>query len=278
VKDASLPLTATEECASETIAARHWVWSQRWTNLLFLHWQVPADVLLPHVPPGVTIDTYEGSAWASLVLFRLQVRPRWLPVVPGFSTLHELNLRTYVSHREKPGICFLSLHANNRWAIRMARWLTPLPYFNARICYQEAGTGFSFDCRDSTLPDCGLSIGFRPHGEPRPVVDGTIDSWLLERYRLFIAGKCRRLQTAVVAHPRWTIQQATAKMSANTIGARFSLDLARPPDLIHFSTGVEAQFGAFQWVEPGSGFATAADSARTHMACQTSSDNPVWRP
>jgi uncharacterized protein YqjF (DUF2071 family) len=276
VKDTSLPLIATEECASETIAARRWVWSQRWTNLLFLHWRVPANALHPYVPPEVAIDTCEGSAWASLVLFRLEVRPRWLPSVPGISTLHELNLRTYVRHRHKPGICFLSLHANNRWAIRVARWLTPLPYYPARIRYQETTAGSAFDCWDSALPDCRLSIGFRPRGEPRPVVDGTIDSWLLERYRLFITGKSRRLQTAVVYHPRWTIQRAVAKMSANTIGARFGLDLSRTPDLIHFSTGVEARFGAFQWVDRS---ATAADSARVaQMACQTSGHDPVWRP
>jgi uncharacterized protein len=244
VKDISLSPTAN--AADETVAARPWVWSQHWINLLFLHWRIPVDALLPHVPSEVTIDTVEGWGWVSLVLFQLKVRPRWLPFVPCVSTFNELNLRTYVCYRDRPGIGFLSIHANNRWAIRLARWLTPLPYLPARIRYQEAATGFSFDCWDLALPDCRSSIRFSPEGHSWQPQDGTLDAWLLERYRLFILGKCRRLHMAEVVHPRWTIRRARARILANTIGSPFDLDLSRSPDLVHFSSGVTARFGAFQ--------------------------------
>ena len=49
------------------------------------------------------------------------MRLAWLPAVPGFSSLLELNLRTYVSCGGKRGIFFLSMHANNRLAIGVAR-------------------------------------------------------------------------------------------------------------------------------------------------------------
>ena len=153
-----------------------------------------------------------------------------------------------VRYRDKPGICFLSMHADNRWAIRLARWLTPLPYHHARICYRETGSGFSWQCWNSSVPDCRLALQFRPEGALQPAQDGTLDAWLLERYRLLILGKSAQFQEAVVVHPRWLIRNAHVAIAANTIGAPFGLDLSGPPNLVHFSPGVRTRFGAFQQV------------------------------
>ena len=117
----------THACSGGVIRCGSWVWSQHWLNVLFLHWQVPAAALRAHLPSALDIATYDGSAWVSLVLFRLRVRPRWLPYLPGLSDLVEVNLRTYVRFRDKPGICFLSVHADNRGAIFLAKRLTPMP-------------------------------------------------------------------------------------------------------------------------------------------------------
>ncbi len=67
----------------------------------------------------------------SLVVFRLRVRPRWLPYLPALSDLVEVNLRTYVRFGDAAGIWFLSVHADNAWAIAVARLLTPMPYVRA---------------------------------------------------------------------------------------------------------------------------------------------------
>src|SRR6266566_6653290 len=116
-----------------------WVWSQQWRNVLFLHWQVPAANLRSHIPAPVEIATCCDSAWVSLVLFRLRIRPRWLPFLPAVSELVEVNLRTYVQVQDKPGIWFLSVHADNRWAIRLAKLLTPMPYEPAGMQYRGSG-------------------------------------------------------------------------------------------------------------------------------------------
>src|SRR5688500_17883811 len=100
-----------------------WIWAQKWLDVVFLHWRVPAAALRPHVPRPLEIDAYDGEAWVSLVLFRLQVRLRGLPFLPGFSRLLEANLRTYVRCGDRPGIWFLQVLADNPWAIRAARSL-----------------------------------------------------------------------------------------------------------------------------------------------------------
>jgi len=42
---------------------------QRWRNLLFLHWEVPADAVAKLLPRGLSVDTFEGRAYVGVVPF-----------------------------------------------------------------------------------------------------------------------------------------------------------------------------------------------------------------
>ena len=221
-----------------------WVWSQHWHDLLFLHWRVDHAALRPHLPEPLEVDTHDGAAWVSLVLFRLRVRPRWLPFLPGISDLVEVNLRTYIHCQGKPGIWFLNVHADNRWAIRLARLLTPIPYEHARMSYQCLAGRYQFQASE---PRAALT--FQPTGceaEPR---EHSLDEWLLERYRLFAHGRRGVLLQAEVDHPRWVTQSVALAVSANGFGAALGLDLSHAPEHAHFSRGVWARFGAFRRLE-----------------------------
>jgi uncharacterized protein YqjF (DUF2071 family) len=228
-----------------------WVWSQSWEDLLFLHWRVSPELLSHLVPCPLQVETFDGQAWVSLVLFRLRVRPRWLPFLPGLSTLLEANLRTYVQLDGRPGIWFLSVHADNRWAIWLARLLTPLPYRRARISCTRLGPHAHFQIQCPGSPSRGVSLSFIPGPVCAESVDGTLDAWLLERYRLYLAqGRREQLLQADVVHPRWqTAPLVELSCAGNNLGEAFGLDLSRAPDRAHFSPGVQALFGPFRNVE-----------------------------
>ena len=115
------------------------IWLQRWSDVLLLHFPVRESELRPHVPRRLEIDTFHDQAWISYVFFRLDLRPAWLPNVPGFSSLLELNVRTYVRYGDLAGIYFVRMYANNRLAIAASRLLTPL-------CYEGAQMGMN--CRE----------------------------------------------------------------------------------------------------------------------------------
>src|SRR4051812_19283047 len=91
------------------------VMRQNWSDLLFLHWEVPVEALRLLLPPGVELDTFEGRAYVGLVPFTMTgVRPTLLPAFPPLSNFHETNVRTYVHFQGRdPGVWFFSLDAAN---------------------------------------------------------------------------------------------------------------------------------------------------------------------
>src|SRR5262249_44808278 len=142
-----------------------WIWSQRWLNLLFAYWAVPLEKLHACVPPGLDIETSDGSAWASAVAFQMvNVRTRFLaPIIP-VSTFLQLNLRTYVCAAAKPGVYFLSIHGSKSLAVRVARLLSPLPYVCAQMSSACNRTDCRFDsvCQNAATGPAAFSAIYKP--------------------------------------------------------------------------------------------------------------------
>src|SRR5689334_18970016 len=94
------------------LPARSWIWRQSWLDLAFLHWPVSKTQLQDFVPSEIEIQEFDGTASLGVVPFRMAgvMRRPW-PDLPGFSAFPEINVRTYVQHRGKPGVWFISLDA-----------------------------------------------------------------------------------------------------------------------------------------------------------------------
>src|SRR5438067_301567 len=111
-----------------------WIMHMTWNNLLFAHWPVHIEQLRPHVPLQLPIDTYDGQAWLAIVPFTMtNVRPRFIPPLPYFSAFPELNVRTYITMENKPGIWFFSLEAARLLAVIGAKMTYHLPYYHAAM-------------------------------------------------------------------------------------------------------------------------------------------------
>jgi len=212
---------------------------QRWDDVLFLHWRVDAGELQSRVPAALEVDTFDGSAWISAVIFRLRSRVRGMPHFPFVSSMTEVNLRTYVRCGGAPGIWLLSVRADHRIAARIARWLTPMPYTYCPLRYASVEHGFEYR-------DPEASLAFRPTGSEAAAPEGSFDAWLLERYRLFAQAKSAPMKDAVVVHEPWAVRAVEFAAWKGNFGGGVGMDLRRPPDAAHFSTGVGATFGKFE--------------------------------
>jgi uncharacterized protein len=204
-----------------------WLQAQTWENLLFAHWQVEEATLRKHVPEELELDTYDGSAWLGMTPFRVSgLRLRGTLPPPRLSDWLELNVRTYVVVDDRPGIYFLSLDANSRFAVRAAKRLYQLPYHHARIRAEQEGAWTDFSCERG---DLRFEARYRPIGLAQAPEPGSVEHFLTERYRLYVVSD-GRIHAADIHHPPWPLQPAEAAIARNTI----ALELEGEP-LTHFS-------------------------------------------
>jgi uncharacterized protein YqjF (DUF2071 family) len=210
---------------------------QSWCDLLFAHWPVPQKALLPLVPRDLELQEFEGASWIGVVPFRMQgVMLRRLPDVPGLSAFPELNVRTYVEHRGRPGVWFFSLDAMNRAAVWTARRLFHLPYYYARMSVRREGERIVYDSQRQGGEDAlRFQASYGPTSSPYEAKGGTLEHWLTERYCLYAADRRRRLHTTEIHHLPWPLQRAEADIQVNEMLRPFDLPLCDTEPLLHFA-------------------------------------------
>ena len=137
-----------------------------------MHWAIDAEILRPLIPPQLSIDTFDGTAWIGVVPFTMWgIRASFLPAITGASAFHELNVRTYVHFNGQPGVWFFSLDCNSVAAVLAARALYSLPYYNAEIEIEEQGTRIDYSLTRTEDPPAELQAaegaGSPQHGRRR---------------------------------------------------------------------------------------------------------------
>jgi len=224
-----------------------WVLSMRWEKLLFLHWPLPPAALRPLLPVGVDLETFGGEAWLGVVPFVMRdVRPRFLPSVPGVSGFPELNVRTYVTVRGVPGVWFFSLEAASPVAVRLARAGFHLPYLDARMRVSVGGGEVRFQSRRTHRRAAPASFRGRYRPLPgTPAVDPALTHFLTERYRLYSADTRGRLYRADIHHRSWPLQRAEVELntSPDEMTRQLGLRLPAAPPLIHYAERLSVRAG-----------------------------------
>jgi uncharacterized protein len=231
-----------------------------WRDLLFLHWPVPADALRALVPPQLDLDLFEGTAYVGLVPFTMTgVRPVGVPPVPGLSTFHETNVRTYVHlNCRDPGVWFFSLDAANGIAVKLARSLFHLSYHYARMFLEHEPQSRPDDPPESILYagvrhwpgplPASYTIRAIPTGKVQPARPGTLEHFLAERYFLYSLRKNQLFQ-GQVHHTPYPLQPANLLSIDENLLAAAGLD--RPGNnapLAHFAVGVDVNVFPIQRV------------------------------
>ena len=218
---------------------------QRWRALLFVHWEVPLEILRALVPEPLKIDTYLGKSYVGLVPFDIpEVRPvRALPPVPTASRFLETNLRTYVRLDDHPGVWFFSLDAQSTLAVLGARALFGLPYFRAEMTMMSDGVQTHYRSRRiwpgaSELP-ANLDLRYRvgdPLGPARP---GTLEHFLVERYTLYARHPLLGLVRGQVRHQPYPLKRAEVMGLTESLTAAAGIQTLGPRLSCWFSDGVD---------------------------------------
>ena len=189
------------------------VGTQRWNHLLFAHWAVSPAAIQATLPPGLFVDTYEGQAYLGVVPFFMErVRPKGLPPLPWLSWFLELNVRTYVHDAAgRPGVWFYSLDCNQPVAVALARRFFHLPYYHAEMTAVTTGETVDYRCRRRDRPGPAQRYVWRTSGEAFETTAGSLEFFLVERYRLFSSDSAGQLFVGQVNHAPYRI--STPKVS-----------------------------------------------------------------
>ncbi len=220
-----------------SLPQRPWVMAQSWQGLLFAHWRVPPENLRKLIPAGLELDLFAGEAWLGIVPFSMRdVHPRATRNLPKVSAFPELNVRTYVTRDGKPGVWFFSLDAGSRVAVRVARRLFHLPYYDAAMSSRREGEWVRYSSRrtDARGEAAAFEARYRPISPIFHAERGTLDHWLTERYCLYCVNGAGALFRAEIQHKAWSLQRAEAEMTANTMAQSSGIDLADAAPLLHY--------------------------------------------
>lgn len=221
---------------------------QTWGKLLFMHWRVEESLLRPLVPERLTIDTFNGSAWVAVTPFTMwNVRLSFAPPVPGLSSLHELNVRTYVHADGVPGVWFLSLDANSRAAVTAARTLYHLPYFNAAIELEQRGGQITYDLARTDDPPAEFHAAWRPGANPHFAKPDTLEFFLVERYCLY-SSSGERLFRARIHHEPWPLRDASLDALDSTMIESHGLPTPHGDPLLHYAEELDVDIWGLEEV------------------------------
>ena len=215
---------------------------QSWSDLLFLHWPVPPEAFRGLVPARLSLDLHQGTAYVGAVAFAMRgVRPSWLP---GWLSLNclETNLRTYVSlDGREPGIFFFSLDASSRLVVALARRCFGLPYFFARMDLERRDGSIEYRLRRTSGMRPRLAVRYEVGEDLGPSLPGSLEHFLLERYRFHLA-RGASLLTCQVRHVPYPVRPARIlSLEENLLAAGGLPPPTGLPPLVHYSPGVDVE-------------------------------------
>lgn len=220
------------------------VMMQGWKDLTFVHWSFDPAVVQRRLPPGLTVDTFEGRAWVGLVAFRMEdIRLPRLPAVPYLGTFPETNVRTYVRGPDgRPGVWFDSLDITRLIPVLVALGTYRLPYRWSEMSIEHPAGSVIYQARRRWPGARGATsrIVVKP-GEPVPVPN-SLERFLTARWGLYsVFG--RRNVYAPVEHAPWPLRTATLEALDDELVMAAGYPAPSGEPLVHYSSGVDVRIG-----------------------------------
>ena len=160
---------------------------------------------------------------------------RGAPAVPWISTFTEMNLRTYVAHRGRPGVFFLRMDASRALAVWAARFSLGLPYVwsSMRVRQDDTGSVYYSSRRGSAVFEGSYAAELPAH-HPEPASPESLEAFLTERYCLYSPHRGRLLRVDI-HHAPWPLEPAVVEIRSNTIPESCGLPPQTTRPIAHLS-------------------------------------------
>jgi uncharacterized protein YqjF (DUF2071 family) len=210
-----------------------------WRYLAMLNFAVEPELLADRVPPGTTLDAWNGTTYVSLVGFMF-LRTRVLGVpVPFHVNFEELNLRFYV-RREAAGESRRGVVFVKEIVPRFAIATVARVVYNENYVAMPMRHGLDVGGAERGSAEYGWRhrgrwnrLRVETEGPPRPLEPGSEAEFITEHYWGYAAQKGGGTMEYRVEHPPWRVWNATGHAldcdAASIYGERFGPALAAAP-------------------------------------------------
>lgn len=219
------------------------VMKQKWMSLAYLHWDYDPEIVQALLPPGLTVDTYNGRAWVGLIPFSMEdISFPGTPAVPWLGSFPEVNVRTYVIRDGIPGVWFFSLDVNRLLPALAARVSYRLPYCFGRASNKRDGDVLKTHVqrrwpRGKATTSISVEIG-EAINEPTE-----FDHFVSARWGLYSTWWGGGLMYAPVDHPRWELQSARVRHVDDSLITAAGLPAPHGEPHVLYSRGVPVRIG-----------------------------------
>ncbi|MEO8264923.1 MAG: DUF2071 domain-containing protein [Ilumatobacteraceae bacterium] len=217
----------------------HW-----WEELTFIHWRFDPAEVQRLLPPGLTVETFDGSAWVGLVPFFLRVGLPRVRSIPWFSRFAETNVRTYARSRDgTSGVWFFSLDAARLGAVVTARCTYRLPYFWSKMSIEHSESTISYRATRRWPRPEGSTTATVEIGKPFDPPELTeLDHFLTARWALFSAHRAG-LHQARAFHDPWPLHHARLVDLDDSLVEAAGLSAPDGAPLVHYAPSVQVRIG-----------------------------------
>ena len=227
-----------------------------WQNILILSWPVDAALLLPHLPPGLAIDRFDGNAYISAVGLTV-ANSRVAGIPAGPRRYPQVNCRFYVRRTlpdggHRPGVVFIRQLVPHRAVALTARLIYREPFqyapmpdaAGAPASDQQRHIAYQWRCN-------GQTAGFGAEIPPAPAqyaAPGSLAEFLTARYWGYNGASDGRLREYRVRREPWPLQTAAIcgfEGDANMLSDSGSIAAAitNPPASALIAAGGPTQIG-----------------------------------
>jgi uncharacterized protein len=226
---------------------------QRWAELAYFHWPYQPDVVQRLLPPGVTVDTFDGVAWVGLIPFEMRnVQLGPTPPVPWLGSFIEINVRTYVIDPSgRRAVWFFSLDVPRSVVVAVARSIFALPYCWADIEHSTGGGQHRYRSerrwphRTRPAADIRFNVGRRLTDDQV----GDLEHFLCARWAL-LTSRRDQLLYGRVCHTRWPLHAIDELSIDETMIAAAGLPPPCGAPHAMYSPGVDVEIAWFDKTRP----------------------------
>lgn len=190
-----------------------WIGRQNWQDVLFIHIPASPEQLRPFVPMPLQLDTYQGQAWFSIVLFQAtHTRLRGFPHLLSYPAFFQINVRTYVHFAGLAGVYFLNMYTNHKLFYLIGKY-TSLPYETLPIKRKKYNNGRVHISLTHDRLNTAAALMYIPTEKIGTSVD-SLAHFLTERYYMWLRKKDKVIKVSI-NHSPWQLQSVNINMTSS---------------------------------------------------------------